>query len=297
VQLRTDLALENREFVGDKLPKGVTEDFYNYGDTKITKIEILDKNGEKALGKPIGKYITVEMAPFYKSAESDQKIEAVAKELCTIIPEEGSALVVGLGNTEITPDSLGPLTASQVLATRHIKGEIARSTGLEGMRPVSVLFPGVLGQTGMETREILFAVKKEIKPDFIIAVDAMASRSVSRLGCTVQMSNTGIIPGSGVGNSRPRICTETIGVPVISIGIPTVVNSSVLFYDTALSSGLGYDDAEKIYQKSENTLENMTVTPREIDLLIQRASRLLSLALNTALHREFSVRDFQMLLS
>lgn len=297
MKIRTDLALENREIAGSRLPKGVAENFYSKGDTKVTKIEILDKDGERALEKPMGKYITIEMRPFYKSAESDEKIETVAEELAEIIPEDGSALVVGLGNTEITPDSLGPITASGVLATRHIRGAVARSIGLEGMRPVSVLFPGVLGQTGMETGEVLSAVKKEISPDFIIAVDAMASRSISRLGCTVQMSDTGIIPGSGVGNARPRLCAETLGIPVISIGVPTVVDSGVLFYDTAVNSGLTPAEAEGIYNKSKSNFENMTVTPREIDLLTQRAGRLLSLAINAALHRDYSVRDFQMLLS
>ena len=211
-----------------------------------------------------------------------------------MIPSSGTALIIGLGNTEITPDALGPTTASRVLATRHIKGEVARATGLENMRPVAVLSPGVLGQTGMETKEILKGMMEVVKPDFIIAIDAMASRMTSRLGCTVQMSDSGISPGSGVGNERPRLCAETIGVPVIALGVPTVVDSSVLAYDAAVRSGLSEREAEHLCESAER---EVIVTPREVDLLVERASQLLSLAINCALHPQYSVQDFQMLLS
>jgi spore protease len=222
-------------------------------------------------------------------------MEALAEEIKKLLPKEGLVLIAGLGNYQVTPDALGPKTASLTFATRHIQGEIARSTGLDGLRPVAVLAPGVLGQTGMETGEILASLCKELKPSAVIVVDAMASRKTERVGTTIQICDTGISPGSGVGNARPQLNSETLGVPVIAMGVPTVVDAKTLAADLAMQSGAQESAVEKLQNSAEPHGTAMIVTPREIDLLIERAAKLLSLAINTALHPDFTPEDFALL--
>lgn len=195
-------------------------------------------------------------------------------------------LVVGLGNTEITPDSLGPKTSSHILATRHISGEIARATGLDKLRPVAVMQTGVTGQTGIETGEYIMSVVKRIKPNAVVAIDALASRRLERLGCTLQISDTGISPGAGVGNHRTKINRETIGVPVIAIGVPTVVDVQTLANDL-----IGDEFNSQTKEQISPHGRQMVVIPREIDLLTERASRLIAFALNGALQNEFDLPD------
>jgi len=196
-------------------------------------------------------------------------------------------LVAGLGNTEITPDALGAKSMKYILATRHIKGEFARSAGLDNLRSVSVISTGVLGQTGIEVSEIIKSLSESLKPSAVIVVDALAARELSRLGCTVQISNTGIYPGSGVGNHRKGITNENIGVPVIAVGVPTVVNAVTLAEDILNRHELEEKDVSP-------RGESMIVTPREIDLLIERAAKLVGMSINCALQREY---DFDTLLS
>lgn len=195
-------------------------------------------------------------------------------------------LVVGLGNIEITPDSLGPKTSSRILATRHITGEIAKATGLDKLRPVAVMQTGVTGQTGIETGEYILSVVKRIRPNAVVAIDALASRRLERLGCTLQISDTGISPGAGVGNHRTKITKETIGVPVIAIGVPTVVDVQTLTADL-----LKGDFGAKIKKQISPDGRSMVVIPREIDLLTERASKLIAFALNGALQNEFDLSD------
>ena len=284
---RTDLALECREKINSEID-GVLFEKRSVKDSIITNIKITSEKAGKKVGKPKGEYITIEIPAltdnfFY----NDEKIRMIADEISAVIPKSGLVLVVGIGNTKITPDALGPQTTEYVLATRHISDELKRSTGLTGLRPVAVLSPGVLGQTGVETTEIIASVSKKLKPSCVILIDALASMWTKRLGCTVQISNTGISPGSGVGNARPLIDKSSIGVPVVSIGVPTVVDASTL-----AKSLLNDDNAEK---QAEDTVaprgEPMMVTPREIDLLIERASKLLGMSINCALHPDFSSRD------
>ena len=203
-------------------------------------------------------------------------------------------MVVGLGNENITPDALGPKVAQSVLATRHIPGEIARSTGLDKLRAVAVLRTGVTGQTGIETGELIQSVVKKIRPTALIVVDALAARGLKRLGCTLQISDTGIAPGAGVGNHRMKISEDTLGVPVIAIGIPTVVDAATLLCDLLDS------DDEKTHRELSDAVSpggnSMVVTPREIDLLIDRASHLLSLSINLALHPDMESSDLFSLL-
>ncbi len=187
---------------------------------------------------------------------------------------------------EITPDSLGPKTSRRVLATRHIGGEIARSTGLDRLRPVAVMQTGVTGQTGIETGEYILSIVRRIRPTAVVAIDALASRRTERLGCTLQISDTGISPGAGVGNHRTKITKETIGVPVIAIGVPTVVDAQTLAVDI-----LGNDCNRKTQKMLMPQGRQLVVIPREIDLLTERASRLIAFALNGALQNEFDLPD------
>lgn len=231
-------------------------------------------------------YVTMEVQAISDHIDSnDSLLKLVASELQALLPQEGTILVSGLGNRGVTPDALGPLAAEEILATRYIKGEIARVTGLDGLRAVAVISPGVLGMTGMEAFEVLRAVTGEIKPAAVVAVDALAARNPSRLGCTVQLSSAGISPGAGVGNSRPRIDQKTLGVPVVSMGIPTVVDAATLAADL-----LGGDvPQDKIAPRGAS----MMVTPREVDLIIKRGARLLAMGINCALNPSLSVEEFE----
>lgn len=265
---RTDLALEYTDQKTHRVQKK--------GDCTLTK---LTHQGEM--------YVTLEVPAFTDHPGSDGLEEETARELRELLPEKGPVLVVGVGNRAITADALGPCMAERVLATRHIRGELARTAGLEHLRPVAVLAPGVLGCTGMESGEIVRAVVQEIQPAAVIAVDALASKSLERLGCTVQLSTAGLSPGQGVGNQRPEITRRTLRIPVISMGIPTVVDASLLAYEL-----LGQDPGERTAPRGEP----MVVTPREIDLLIERGAGTLAMAINRALNPSLSQEDFSMLL-
>ena len=189
-------------------------------------------------------------------------------------------LVTGLGNASITPDALGPESADMVLATRHIDGEFARSVGLDDLRPTAVLTPGVLGQTGTERGEIVRGVCTVVHPVAVVVVDALAARSVARLGCTVQLCDTGIAPGSGVGNNRQPLNAETLGVPVIGMGVPTVVDAATIAREFS-------DRGEEAPDLTPRGAQ-MMVTPREVDVMIHRAARLVAMAINGALQPDYN---------
>lgn len=272
MQQRTDLALENKE-MHHSLPNGVTCKEEKQGEATVTVIDIINEEGQRALGREIGKYITVEVPAFSDNVHSEELLNTVIGQLNLLLPKGESVLVVGLGNRNITPDALGPLACDSILATRHIEKELTRSAGIEKINSISVLVPGVLGQTGIEAFNIIKGVVEEISPSAIIVIDALASLNVSRLGCTLQMSNTGIEPGAGVGNARFEISEKTLGVPVIAMGVPTVVDATNLVRDLV---GNGAD------LKTDG--RQMIVTPREIDLLIDRAATLISEVINFALN-------------
>lgn len=293
MEFRTDLALENKEELGGNVPRGVTVDELSIGLAKITRIRVENEEGAAALSRPKGNYITIEVPPFSDTAgEIDERLTAVSTELVKLLPEEGEILVAGLGNSDITPDALGPKAAARVLATRHISGELARSAGLGDLRKVSVVSPGVLGQTGIETGELLAGIAEKTHPAAVIAVDALASRRLSRLGCTIQISDTGISPGSGVGNHRQEISRKTLGVPVIAVGVPTVVDAATLVCDLA---GATDEERSRLKAAVEPRGASMVVTPREIDLLIDRAADMVSLGINQALHPHILPEDMKML--
>lgn len=286
MQLRTDLAIEAREIAGERV---AGMDFHEYRENgmKISRLTVKDKRAKQILGKEIGTYITVELPSLTDNfTETDERIKTIGGEIRRLLPVNGLILVAGLGNDDITPDSLGPKTGSRVLATRHITGEIARSTGLDKLRPVAVMNTGVTGQTGIETGEYISSVVKRIRPNAVIAVDALASRRIERLGCTMQISNAGISPGAGVGNHRTKINQETIGVPVIAIGVPTVIDART-FANDILGEGIHRRTAAFTLPANRQ----MVVIPREIDLLTERASRLLGFSLNAAMQNDFALKD------
>lgn len=280
MNFRTDLAMEAIE---EELPLG-EEDIRQTGETAgevtVNRVEIRSRRGAEALQKPQGQYVTVSLPPL---ADDETALlaqaERVSRELTALLPPDGLVLVVGLGNRTVTPDTLGPAVADMVLATRHIRGEFARAAGLEDLRPTAVLTPGVLGQTGTESSEIVRGVCREVQPAAVIAVDALAARDPRRLGCTVQLCDTGIAPGSGVGNDRKSLDKTVLGVPVIGVGVPTVVDAATL-----VQSYLEQPENEPLPQSDTP----MMVTPREIDLVISRAARLVAMGINLALQPAYS---------
>lgn len=278
MSIRTDLAAESDALCSDSLPNGVTREVTQQDGVCVTKIHITSQEGAKAIGRPCGNYITLETERLLSPQNLSQESELLKEELSHLIPENGSVLVIGLGNEEITPDAIGPLAADEILATRHFKGELADSLGLSSLRPVSVLAPGVLGQTGLEASEVIVALKEKINPDAVIAIDALAARSINRLGNTIQICDTGISPGSGVQNHRRELSFRTLGVPVIAIGIPTVIDMSTLLEDFCSGAIVPPD-------------RPMMVTPRDIDRVAAKSARLIATGLNLALQSKLSAED------
>ncbi len=289
---RTDLALERREIVGDNID-GVKVEERQEKEAKITIIDILTEDAAEKLSKGVGKYITVEMNAFSdEAAASDGRLKALIDSLNMLIPKgNSSCLVAGVGNINITADALGPNTASHIFATRHISDELKKQIGFsENLRSVSAVSSGVLGQTGIETGEYIKAIADRVKPSFVITIDALAAGSIGRLGTTVQMSNTGIAPGSGIGNKRVRIDESYLGVPVIAIGVPTVVDSVALSKEL-----LGVSD-DKISEETLSKSNTLIVTPKDIDMLTKNAAYLLGFAINCALQPTMSRQDLYALM-
>lgn len=293
MNIRTDLALEAKE-LADKNIDGIEQRIYEYHNMTVTKIKITSSETAKILNKDKGIYITMEFPKLVENFNNtDQNLEIIGKHIRQLLPKDGLILVVGMGNLNITPDALGPKSSEKVLATRHITGELAKQTGLDKLRSVAVISPGVLGQTGVETFEIVTSIVERIHPKAIIAIDALASRRIERLGCTLQISDTGISPGAGIGNRRFPINKKTIGIPVIAIGIPTVVDALTLIKDTLPKDYQERNLFNDISQKGKN----MVVTPKEIDVLIERGSQIIGMAVNSALHNNFSLEDIVSLIN
>ena len=279
-QVRTDLALEAREsFEEDDVEiRGVSieEKYDEDRDIRVTRVRIETENGAKAMGKPVGEYLTLE-APGLSEEDEDYHRE-VSEELAKYIQEligeqEQSILVVGLGNREVTPDALGPQVVNNLMITRHIIREYGvRAFGREQMNRVSAIVPGVMAQTGMETSEIVKGIVAETRRDWVIAIDALAARSSKRLNRTIQLCDAGINPGSGVGNHRNGLTKENLGVPILAIGVPTVVDAATIIYDAT-------GDRSRITPN----LNGMFVTPKNVDEMIKRLSFTISEAINIAL--------------
>ena len=299
-QIRTDLALEARESIteADAELRGVRveEDYNEKDDIRVTKVIIDTKNAAKAMGKPIGTYITME-APALVEPDEDYHREisdCLAEQLLHMIPgseKEQSVLVVGLGNREVTADALGPQVVDNLFITRHVVRAYGKAAyTCTKMNLVSSIEPGVMAKTGMETAEIIHGVVEETEPDVLIAVDALAARSTKRLNRTIQITNTGIQPGSGVGNHRNALTEETLGVPVIAIGVPTVVDAATIVGD-ALEKLLADDkDFDTVkYMGQHRTafaeLNNMYMTGKDIDAVIKRVSFTVSEGINIAMEK------------
>ena len=241
-EVRTDLALEEQERLQEQQESSrgisVREEEYDDGEIRITTVKIKTENAGKMMGKPRGTYITLEASQLPEESEDYHRNVSgkLAELLLRLIPQkdrELSVLVAGLGNRSVTPDALGPQVVDNLCITRHLLQEYGRAAfEKEQVQPVSAIVPGVMAQTGMETREILSGVIEQIRPDCLIAIDALAARSARRLCRTIQISNTGICPGSGVGNHRHSITEKTIGIPVIAVGIPTVVEAATIVQDS-----------------------------------------------------------------
>lgn len=290
-EIRTDLALEAREMAGEErrtLP-GVDFSGQERNGMHIDVMNITSQEGADALCKPIGHYVTVEIGRFLR--RSDDAFEDTAAGLADILREmlalkSGSTVLIAcLGNPAITPDAVGPKCAKNVMVTRHLKQRMPDT--FNAFRGVSVVCPGVLGTTGIESAALVAAAARTVDPDAVIAVDALASRSMDRLCRTVQICDTGISPGSGIGNHRYALNRETLGVPVIALGVPTVVDAATLVYD--LTGGTVPEDA--------GDQSDMIVTPRDIDSFVSDAAKLLGYGINFALHDGLSIGDIDMFVS
>ena len=291
--VRTDLALEQRErFVSDQIEipgVAVEETYDDMCEVRVTTVRIETENGAAVMGKPVGNYITLE-APKMSEADESYHREISGKlmevlERCLPEKEDGqSILIIGLGNRNVTPDALGPLVVEHLDITRHLVKEYGKyALDGEADRLVSAVVPGVMGQTGMETVEIVRGIVEETEPDFVIAIDALAARSVRRLNRTIQIADTGIAPGSGVGNHRNAITVETVGVPVIAIGVPTVVDAATIVGDS-IEEYVAKCRDEGMRENKEHLippyLYGMFVTPKDIDETMERTSYTISEALN-----------------
>ncbi len=295
---RTDLAIEAQEMWSESPEnttqlRGVAATESEREGYAVTKVEILDTMGEQALGKPMGQYVTVEMEGLQRREQDGfgRGARAIAGELTSLLPKDNKAsvLVVGLGNRAITPDAIGPEVADFTLVTRHLVEQLPDQFG--SFRSVSALAAGVLGTTGVESGEMVKGLVDKIQPQCVIAVDALASRSMNRVCRTVQLSNTGIVPGSGVGNHRSALNQETLGIPVIAIGVPTVVDGATLCADVLEEAGAGVIDPSAL----QGSGSDLMVTPKDIDQQIRDLSKVIGYGINLALQPDLSLADVEML--
>ena len=294
---RTDLALEAREIWQESAEKttrlsGVKATKQRQEGYPVTRVDILDGRGEAALGKPQGSYLTIDLTTFWqrKADFFERAVRAVGSQLKTLLPPEGPALVIGLGNAAMTPDAVGPLAVDSVLVTRHLIAAMPKH--FSGFRPVAVQRTGVLGTTGVESAEAVRGLVAEVQPALVIAIDALASRRVGRVCTTIQLSDTGIIPGSGVGNHRAALNRETLGIPVFAIGIPTVVDAATLVADLLEESGITDIDEDKL----RGNQQNLMVTPRDIDAQVRDLSKVVGYGINWAL-QDLEIEEINALLS
>lgn len=318
--IRTDLAVEAREIYQKSNPNvkeipGVDVKVDNNEEgINITTVNVKSQEGSKIIGKPEGTYITMEIPGIrqYDADFHDELSKSLAKELSKIIKikDDQTALVVGLGNWNVTPDALGPKVVSKLMVTRHLKKYIPDQID-EGINPVCAISPGVLGITGIETAEIIQGIVSKVKPDIMIVIDALASRKMERVVTTIQIGNTGISPGSGVGNRRMEFTKETMGIPVIAIGVPTVVDAATMANDTIdlmidtlieqtkdskefykMLKGVDKEEKYSMIREILNPyIGNLVVTPKEIDSLVDDMSKIIANGINISLHSGIGLKD------
>ena len=309
--IRTDLAIEAREFYNKQENRqdipGVVVDVDKDENYTVTRVKVVEAVGARIIGKPKGNYITIEVP---KLRENDRDLQdkvgkVLAEEVARLVNlnDQSVIMVVGLGNWNVTPDALGPRVVEHLLVTRHIKEYVPDQID-EGVRSVCAIAPGVLGITGIETSEIIRGIVDKVKPDLVIAIDALASRKMDRISTTIQLADSGINPGSGVGNNRKELSRESMGVPVIAIGVPTVVDAATMASDTidmvidtlineSPESGEFYNMLKNMDKTEKHKLidevispyiGNLMVTPKEIDRLIDDIAIVIANGLNIALH-------------
>lgn len=301
-QIRTDLAMESAGTHGAGDMPGVSISGWESGGVEITEVIIESEEGARLLGKPCGHYITLECEGV-RRRDPDARMAVgsiLGEELARLLPEDNGApvMVVGLGNRMATPDSLGPLTVDGTLVTRHLYRELPHLTDRR-MSPVCALAPGVLGVTGIETMEAVRSIVQAVHPRAVIAIDSLSARAVSRVGSTVQLTDTGIQPGSGVGNHRSALTEETLGIPVLAVGVPMVIYAATIARD-AFELLSDEEDDEALDQLAAELLNNsigeMIVTPREVDALVSDAAAMLARGVNRALHPGLSDQDILLMM-
>ncbi len=283
ITVRTDLAVEAHELSKKEAADateidGVISRVEETGRITITRVDITNENGERALGKARGNYVTIDAPDLKYSLETYEKVcKIISDEIHKMadIDNDTLTLVVGLGNRDITPDALGTSVVSKLLITRHLKESMSNIFG-DGIGSVCAIAPGVSGTTGIETADIIKSVISRVSPDLIIAVDALAAADIERISNTIQISDTGIQPGAGVGNNRDGLNEKTTGVKVIAIGVPTVIDASTI-------------------SKTEipKEMAPLMVTTKDIDLVIERSAKTVANGINLALHRDMSLRDVE----
>lgn len=320
INVRTDLALEAREIYkeshkDEKDIDGIEVLEETHKDIKVTTVKVKNDEGSKKIGKPKGNYVTIDIPDFtaYDGETMDRVSEVVAEVLRRMIKidVEKTALVVGLGNWQVTPDALGPKVTQGIMVTRHLKTVMPEVMD-DSVRPVCSIAPGVLGVTGVETVEIIKGVVERIKPDVVICIDALAARRVERVNNTIQIGDTGISPGAGVGNNRKQINEENLGVKVIAIGVPTVVDAVTIANDTidlVVDSLINNSESGNEFYKmlknlnrtekgalirevlSAKSLGEMIVTPKDIDLVIESLAKIISNGINIAVQPNMDMED------
>lgn len=287
LERRTDLALE----AAQTLQTGAALEGVERGETEengvaVTVVEVRTPEAAERLGKPVGRYVTLDLGAVRRREEEGfrRACQTLAAELAKLIPEgTGTVLVVGLGNRAITPDAIGPLAHDHLLVTRHLIDQLPEV--FAAFRPLAAVSAGVLGTTGVESVDLVKALVADLRPDCVIAVDALAAQSMRRLCATVQLTDTGISPGSGVGNCRKALNQEALGVPVIAVGVPTVVDVNTLARDVLEEAGKGELEPEAL------GASGAFVTPRDIDQRVAECGKLIGYAVNLAVQRGLTLED------
>ncbi len=310
-----DLAVEAHELIRGETGReinGVIHEQSRFPGGTTTLIKITNQKGEQTMGRPQGSYVTIESKELrHNNWEAHKNITksfaGVLKDLIKgfNLASDSNFLIVGLGNWNATPDALGPKVVNKILVTRHMF-QFAPEELTGGLRPIAAIAPGVLGITGIETAEIIKGIVEKVKPHLIIAIDALAAGNVDRIASTIQLSDTGISPGSGIGNKRRGLNMETLGVPVIAVGVPTIVNavtiafqlfSELMARNESLAASLPEEELEKAIQLVLGSFgTTLSVTPKEIDELVSNAARVIASGLNQALHIAINPNDYAMYL-
>ena len=320
INVRTDLVLEARDIYkeshkNEKDIDGIEVISESDDDIKVTTVKIKNETGERKIGKPKGNYITIDMPSFtaYDGDTMDRVSKVVSEVLGRLIDMDTkkTVLVVGLGNWQVTPDALGPKVTEKIMVTRHLQTVMPEAID-DSIRPVCSIAPGVLGITGIETVEIIKGVVEKVNPDLVICVDALAARKIERVNATIQIGDTGIAPGAGVGNNRKQINEENLGVKCLAIGVPTVVDAMTITNDVIDSvidslisnsengsdfyrmlKSLNKDEKENLIKEvmcSGNSMD-MIVTPKEIDLLIESLSKIIANGINMAIQSNMNMEE------